>query len=90
MEEALLEIKGCHLLDICIFAFPTTVTSSDKMQRREERIYFSSWYDSAVPTRWGLYHSRQGGATVWDTEAAGLWFIVEDQEVEREREVGLV
>lgn len=50
MKEALLEMKGSHLLEICIFAFPTTVTSSDKMQHREERIYSSSWYDSAVPT----------------------------------------
>lgn len=73
MEGALLEMKEVVTYwTFVFFTFLTTVTSSDKMQLRGGRIYSSSWYDSAVSTPWGLYHSRGGSATMGDTEAAGL------------------
>lgn len=73
MEEALLEMKEVVTYwTFVFFTFPTTVTSSDKMQLRGGRIYSSFWYDSAVPTRWGLYHSRGGSATMGDT---GCWLM---------------
>lgn len=75
--------RGCSLLDICIIAFPTSVTNSlTRYSLVKGGFSSNSWFDGAVLH--GGECITAGEEVLWmrDTEAAGSLLIAEDQEAE--------